>query len=112
MNGRRRWPIGVEAVFEARCAWCGPVPVDTVGLGVHVGSTGEALLEFACPACDRLNVRPLDRPDVAVLSSVGVEPLAGPAPFELLERHDGPPITWDDLIDFHQEFGRQERDAA
>jgi hypothetical protein len=98
-------------MFEARCAWCGPVPMDRGALVVHVGGAAEALLEFTCPSCGRMNVRPLDPPDVLVLSAVGVEPSAGPAPLELLERHEGPTISWDDLIDFHQDMAR-ERDAA
>jgi hypothetical protein len=69
------------------------------------------LLEFWCPTCERLNVRALGRPELASLTRVGATPSEGPAPFELLEEHNGPPITWDDLIDFHQAVSRLSADT-
>jgi phage FluMu protein Com len=98
-------PAGVR--FEARCSWCGPVTVGAGRLGIHVGSGSEALLEYACPRCDHLNVRPLRPADVAALAVAGVHSLGGAAPFELLEERSGPPIGWDDLLDFHQGLSRQ-----
>jgi hypothetical protein len=89
--------------FEATCAWCGRVPIVAEELGVFVGAVDrDALFEFRCPECERVNVRGLPRDDVATLLSVGIEPSTGPAPFELLEHHDGPAIDWDDIIDLHQ----------
>jgi hypothetical protein len=76
------------------------------GLRVHVAGDDQGLLEFSCPSCDRLNVRALGRPELASLSRMGAPRSEGPAPFELLEEHGGPPITWDDLIDFHQAVSR------
>jgi hypothetical protein len=87
---------------EARCAWCGFVELLPAELRVHGSTDGEGLFEFACPSCGRLNVRPLDEADLAALDQVGVAVRSGPAPFELLEPHDGPSISWDDLLDFHQ----------
>jgi hypothetical protein len=87
---------------EARCAWCGPVAFDLPGLAVHVGSVGEALIEFGCPDCARLNVRAIGESDLQALLVAGIRPAVGPAPFELLEEHSGPPIGWDDLLDFHE----------
>jgi hypothetical protein len=100
-NGNR-----IQALIEARCAWCGPVPLARPALEAHVGRGGDALLEFACPVCRRSNLRPLSGRDVAALRWFGVAGGDGPAPFELLEEHAGPPITWDDLIDFHQAMER------
>jgi hypothetical protein len=71
---------------------------------VHVrrGDQPDALFEFSCPDCGRTNLHRLDRRDAATLIAAGVWPDRGPAPFELLEERSGPPIGWDDLIDFHQ----------
>lgn len=46
--------------FRARCVWCGEVDLGPEDLDLCVRSGSEALLEFACPACGRLNVRPLE----------------------------------------------------
>ena len=73
---------------------------------VAARSPREGLFEFRCPSCDRLNIRPLAQADISTLVEVGVSPSRGPAPFELLEEHEGPPITWDDLIDFHDAVAR------
>ena len=106
-NGRRR-RAGV--LFEARCAWCGPVPIDDAGLGLHLSSGPDALLEFTCPRCGNLNVRPLGSGEVAALAVAGVHRAGGVAPFELLEDRSGPPIGWDDLLEFHQSLsGRDGR---
>jgi len=90
---------------EARCAWCGVVRLEADDLEIHAGRTGHGgLLEFRCPACDRLNLRRLTPRDVEVLEGVGIEPVGRPAPFELMEHRSGPPITWDDLLEFHLEL--------
>ena len=53
--------------IEARCAWCGPVVFDASRLGLHVGGHPEALAEFRCPECDRVNVRAVAGDDVRAL---------------------------------------------
>src|SRR5919108_2014940 len=91
---------------QARCAWCGDVEFALGELRIHASQETEGLLEFVCPSCGRLNVRPLGHPELAALANAGARPSSGPAPFELLEKHAGPPISWDDLIDFHQVLSR------
>jgi hypothetical protein len=95
-----------EARVQARCVWCGEVEFDLAYLRVHEASAEEGLLEFACPDCGRLNVRGLGGRELDALRRVGAHASSGPAPFELLEEHSGPPISWDDLIDFHQVVDR------
>jgi len=96
------------ARFEARCAWCGPVRLGREELTYHV-SQSQALFEFDCPACGRLNIRPLGQTDAAALLVAGVRRSRGPSPFELLESRAGPPIGWDDIIDFHEALTGSER---
>jgi hypothetical protein len=69
---------------------------------VHLAPGPEALAEFECPGCARLNLVRLGSLDAATLIAAGVRESEGLAPFELLEGRSGPPISWDDLIDFHQ----------
>jgi hypothetical protein len=95
-----------QAWVQAGCLWCGTVEFALHDLRVHVAADDEGLLEFSCPLCGRLNVRALGRAELDSLTGLGAMPSQGPAPFELLEEHTGPPITWDDLIDFHQAVSR------
>jgi hypothetical protein len=73
---------------------------------------GEGSYRFACPTCLNTIEKPADRKVVALLLSAGVElaegtrsrtrgghELLAPAPEE--ERPQGPPLTIDDLINFH-----------
>lgn len=69
---------------------------------MHLGSGSQALVEYTCARCSHVNVRPLRRGDVAALALAGVHSADGAAPFELLEERTGPPISWDDILDFHQ----------
>jgi hypothetical protein len=92
--------------FEARCNWCEAVRVDREGLQVFVSPSGAGLFEFVCPECERVNFRSLSIADLRALALVGVRPVEGRAPFELLEDRAGPPIAWDDLIDFHLALAR------
>ena len=95
--------------IEARCVWCGLVTFDASRLKLHVGGHPEALAEFRCPDCARVNVRAVAGDDVRALLGAGIKPSFGPAPFELLEEHAGPPIAWDELIDFHEALARSSR---
>lgn len=99
-------PPGIRA--EARCAWCGVVELDPAALRVHARGTHQGLVEYACPSCGRLNIRPLDRADLEVLDRVGLPVRSGRAPFELLEPHDGPSLSLDDLLDLHEALSGEE----
>jgi len=109
MAGRAGGPRPKAGVrFEARCSWCGPVGLGPTGLGLHVGAGSDALVEYTCPRCSHLNVRSLRPADVAALALAGVHSARGTAPFELLEERSGPPIGWDDVLDFHQSLSSRE----
>jgi hypothetical protein len=101
---RQRPASGTLALV--RCAWCGPEELPLERVQITARSPREGLFEFRCPSCERLNIRALEPADLSTLVEVGVSPGRGPAPFELLEEHRGPPITWDDLIDFHDAVAR------
>lgn len=78
------------------------------GLRVNVGAGGKALFEFCCPFCARLNLGGIDGVEVPTLLAAGANWSRGSAPFELLEERSGPPIGWDDLLDFHQELAEDD----
>jgi len=56
---------------------------------------------FRCPACALAVAKPADPKIVDLLVSSGVRLSVWHLPAELAEPHDGLPITYDDLLEFH-----------
>jgi hypothetical protein len=114
-----------ETRIRAICPDCGEVELTPPQVELRLGRLGRrGLYRFTCPSCTLLVTKPADRRIVRLLSSVGVKAwLPGPGiglgswsgsgtradagttrpdlPAEALEPHQGPPLTWDDLLDFH-----------
>ena len=65
------------------------------------GAEGEGTYSFVCPVCEDVIEKRADRKIVTLLRSAGVETAEGPLPKVEEARPDGPPLTLDDLIDFH-----------
>jgi hypothetical protein len=72
-------------------------------------TAGEGSYRFSCPTCMNTIEKPADRKVVALLLSAGVEledeaglEIGEPAEHAIIEQHrPGPPLTIDDLIEFH-----------
>lgn len=94
--------------LEAQCPWCGPVTVGPADLRCELHPRGElqGLCEFPCPRCSRLILTPVPPAGVETLHLLGAGRPPGPVPFELLERHAGPPISSDEIIDLHVALDR------
>lgn len=87
---------------RAVCPTCGEVTLAIEVIEVQIWpDTGEGTYTFSCPSCGRLVQREAAREVVAVLFSEGVRTRVHEMPTELFERPPGPPISWDDLLDFH-----------
>ena len=56
---------------------------------------------FRCPRCTDAVVHDASAAICALLVYVGVQEEVWRLPAELLEQHDGPVLTPDDLLDFH-----------
>jgi hypothetical protein len=56
---------------------------------------------FQCPRCDTRILKDAEPRVVDLLLASGVSLTTWRLPAELGERHDGPPLTHDDLLDFH-----------
>ncbi|MGH2755186.1 MAG: hypothetical protein ACRDLB_12250 [Actinomycetota bacterium] len=88
---------------QGRCPTCGPLtllPRDFVcALPSDPGS--KALAEFHCPICDGAVFAPLAGHEATLLMLLGARKARGPAPLELTEAKSGPPVTLDDVLDFH-----------
>ncbi len=61
---------------------------------------------FQCPGCDRRVVKPADEQTYAVLVAAGAVTSQPPAPQHPERPPAGPPLTYDDALDFHQLLSR------
>jgi hypothetical protein len=88
----------------ATCPGCGDVVVDVVGTRVRrAPDAGTCWYGFVCPSCARPVEIAAPGHLAAVLLCLGAteeSPLA-----ELLEPHDGPPLTVDDVLDLALALG-------
>ena len=85
--------------ISASCPQCGQVELVPQQMWLVLTDPPErAHVDFHCPACEQHITRPADTETVALLSGLlAVEYVEIPA--EALERHSGPRLTLDDLID-------------
>lgn len=89
--------------IRATCPKCGEVEMGAQAILLNVReSDGEGTYSFSCPVCDETVEKPADRKVVMLLLSAGVDVSQTAA---LLQEEEikplGPPLTTDDLIDFH-----------
>ena len=91
------------ALLSAECPACGTVLLTLDELSCAVQrERREALCQFACPLCGLTVTQELLPSDVAMLTALGAKELRDSIPFEMLEDHYGPPLSFDDLLDFHE----------
>jgi hypothetical protein len=111
-QGRRRKEPPV-ATIRASCPTCGDVELTSRDVLVRVcAADNSGSYAFRCPACELAVSKPADPKIVDLLVSSGVRLSVWQLPGELREAHEGPPITYDDLLSFHyaiQEQGWFER---
>ncbi len=94
-----------QLAIKAECRTCGPVEPSVADLRCEArGSQG--IFEFGCPFCGRLVLVATEPWRALALQATGAARMTGPVPFELLEPHQGPPVTWDEVLDAHLALGR------
>ena len=64
-----------------------------------------ALCEFPCPGCERSLLLPIAPAEIPTLVLLGARTERS-LPFELLEAHSGPAVSWDEVLDLHFELER------
>lgn len=89
----------MDVVVDVTCPRCGDqeVPVTALRCGMKAGEPA-GFCEFACPLCRRLVLLRTTGSGAAGALERGAGRM-GPTPFELLEPHDGSPLSADDLLD-------------
>lgn len=85
------------------CPDCGPVsiPLDNALLVIANAVQWSTWL-FVCTQCHAPTINPATRGHIELLMHGGVPFETFAFDTELLEVHDGPAISWDDVLDFHQ----------
>jgi predicted RNA-binding Zn-ribbon protein involved in translation (DUF1610 family) len=88
---------------RAQCPDCGDVRLQIHDLTVRVCDQDESpgAYRFRCPACTQTVTRPASAHIVDLLVSAGAPHERWAWPAELSEPRVGPPLTADDLLDFH-----------
>jgi hypothetical protein len=90
------------ATIRATCPTCGDVELSSEQMQVLICSADQgASYAFRCPMCRLMVNKPTDERVVDVLVSSGVMLRTWDMPAEIQERHDGPAISWDDILEFH-----------
>jgi rRNA maturation protein Nop10 len=107
-----RWVPQIErgtlvTTIRANCPSCGDVQLRAPDLTVRVCSDDEqGSYTFRCPSCAQAVAKDASRRIVDLLVSSGVRMEVWRLPAELSEQHVGPPISPDDLLDFHLLLGQ------
>ena len=91
------------ATIRASCGDCGDVELTTDDVRVRVCSLdNRGSYSFRCPKCQMMVVKPAEHRTIDLLVASGVAMATWDVPAELAEDRHGPPITYDDLLDFHR----------
>jgi DNA-directed RNA polymerase subunit RPC12/RpoP len=92
--------IGTVKVRVA-CPGCGPVVLPAKALRCELEAAGDkGICELRCPVCSTMVLVPAGPVAVETMRDGGAGHMIGSVPFELLEPHSGPPLSWDDVLDF------------
>lgn len=87
--------------IKASCPVCGDVELRPAQLRLVVSNVPErSYYSFRCTTCTDEVRKPADEQVVALLVSGGVQPERWDIPSEALEEHNGPAISYDDILDF------------
>jgi hypothetical protein len=89
--------------IKTTCGDCGDVELGAGDVTVRLcADTDEGTYVFRCPRCELAAVRAAEPLIVELLVHAGVRLEHWTLPAELSERPGGPPLSHDDLIDFHE----------
>jgi hypothetical protein len=90
-------------IVRASCPICGDV--ELIGTQVRLVTSNieeRSHYSFTCPTCGDLVRKPAPLEVQRLLMAGGIHPERLEVPAEALERHHGPSLDWDDLMDFQE----------
>ncbi|MGH2731935.1 MAG: hypothetical protein ACRDJF_00020 [Actinomycetota bacterium] len=94
-------------IIKTTCPRCGEVDLTAEQIALQVSLAGEASsYSFNCPVCVKKVRKPADTRVIQLLISGGVKPEVsnGSPPEATVPRLPHPALTYDDLLDFHQQL--------
>ena len=95
--------------IKASCPDCGEVELTSADVTLMVCSHAPlSYYSFVCPKCSVEVRKTADDHVISLLMSGGVRAIVWELPAEALESHDGPVLTYDDLLDFALQLGETE----
>jgi hypothetical protein len=87
---------------KSRCWKCGEVALSLEDILLVEHGDGEGTYySFICATCDVAQAYPADNRFIDFMRMNGCEPIVLESPIEIKEAAEAPPLTWDDLLDFH-----------
>jgi len=96
------------ATIRASCTTCGDVELTSRDVAVRVcAADNQGSYAFRCPSCRLAVSKTADAKIVDLLVSSGVRLSVWHLPAELSELHEGAPISYDDLLEFHYAIQQQ-----
>ncbi len=88
------------ATIRDSCQACGEVEFTSDDIQVKIeNNDGSGSYIFVCPECQKVVIKPASSKTIDLLMASGVEQVD--IPLEFLEPKSGLPVSYDDLIDFH-----------
>lgn len=88
--------------IRASCPTCGDVEFGSDDLSVRVCTADNSgSYAFRCPECGLAVAKPADTRVVELLTASGARIEVWDLPAEMGEIHSGPPVTYDDILEFH-----------
>ena len=89
--------------IKATCPQCGEVDLVAEDILLRIGARASVnTYGFSCPSCGEFVEKHADERIIRLLLSGGVMPSLVHVPAEILESRSGPPINYDDLLNFHE----------
>lgn len=90
------------AKIEVNCPTCGAVLCRGSDFSLRTWEGTGTYYIFTCPMCGEVVQRLADARTVEILIAEGARPPMRNVPAEFFEAHNGPALTIDDLLDFHE----------
>ena len=95
--------------IKATCPQCGEVDLTAEDVLLRIGGNKTSnTYGFSCPTCSDFIEKPADERVVRLLLSGGVMPVLVHVPAEALEPRQGPPISHDDILAFHEMLSKDD----
>jgi hypothetical protein len=105
--------MAVVTTIKASCPGCGEVELTSADISLRVCNHAPlSYYSFQCPNCHDEVRKPADDHIVSLLMSGGVRAQVWEVPAEALEPKAGPSLTYDDLLDFVLQLGRDDNLSA